>query len=440
MEGGEPDPRTGRPAQGWAIMDYIGQTQEVRMLSPTLTRIEDDVDVLMLVHPQTLPQTAQYAIDQFALRGGHILAFVDPQSWFQPVDPSDPRGAMAADRSSHLDTLLRSWGVSMDIKSIAGDQDKAQQVAAGVYLPVFVALDGDCLDGEDFTTRGLSAVKMLTPGSFEAIPDSGVSIDPLIRTSAAGGGSMDATMLQFGMNDPARLAEMFASDGKARNLAVRLHADSIQSAFPDGAPAPSEEAEEGSEASADEKPAHLSESSAPFHAVLIADSDILNDPLWVQRMGPYLMPNSGNGSLVVNILENLSGSSDLIGLRSREGFARPFTKKIELEMAARDRLQAKQDELESEIRQTEERLAALQAPGDSAGGLLLDEKQTQELENLQETMLQQRRESREVRRQLNSEIKALGTRLKIFNTLLIPALLLIVALLSAANGKRTRKA
>ncbi len=436
MDGGPPDPRTGRAAQRWAILDYISQTQEVRDLNATITSIEPDVDVLMLVHPQGLSDAALYAIDQFALRGGRILAFIDPHSWFQPTDPSDPRGAMAADRSSHLESLLTAWGVSLDTKSIAGDESKAQQVAAGIYLPLFVALDEECLNSEDFTTRGLSQVRMLTPGGFEALPDTGVTMDTLLATTDQGAGSMDATMLQMGMNDPSRLAEMFAPSGTPSNLAVRIHGDSIQSAFADGPPAQPA----GAEGPPAELPEHLAQSSAPFHAVLIADTDMLNDQLWVQRMGPYLMPSAGNGSLVVNILENLSGSSDLIGLRSREGFARPFTKKIELEMAARDRLQAKQDELESEIRQTEERLTALQAPGDSAGELLLDEEQTKELEALQATMVQQRKESREVRRQLNSEIKALGTRLKIFNTLLVPALLLIAALRSALNNKRVRKA
>ncbi len=433
LDGGAPDPRTGRPAQRWAILDYISQTQEVQTLEPTLTSVDADLDVLMLVHPQGLPDTALYAIDQFALRGGRVLAFVDPHCWFQPVDPSDPRGAMSADRSSHLETLLTRWGVSLDTQSIAGDQTKAQQVAAGVFLQVFLGLDGDCLDEKDFTTRGLSAVKMLTPGAFVALADSGLTVDPLMRTTEEGAGAMDATMLAMGMQDPSRMVEMFAAGGSPANLAIRVHGDTIQSAFQGGAPA----LPEGTET--DDRPAHLAQSSAPFHAVLVADADMLSDQLWVQRMGPYLMPSTGNGSFVVNVLENLSGSTDLIGLRSREGFARPFHKKAELEMAARKRLQSKQDELEAEIRSTEERLAALQAPGEAQGGLLLDDAQTEELEKLQETMLQQRKESREVRRQLNSEIKALGTRLKLFNTLLIPALLLIMALLTAANGKRKRK-
>ncbi len=436
MDGGAPDPRTGRAGQRWAILDYISQTQEVRSLNPQITSIDEDVDVLMLVHPQGLADSALYAIDQFALRGGHILAFVDPHSWFQPTDPSDPRGAMAADRSSHLEGLLTAWGVSLDNKSIAGDKTKAQQVATGVYLPVFVSLDGDCLNSDDFTTRDLAQIRLLTPGYFEPLPDTGVELDPLLQTTSEGAGTMDATMLQMGMSDPTRMADMFAVDGTPTRLAVRLHAASIQSAFADGAPAKPE----GEAGEAPELPEHLGQSSAPFHAVLVADSDMLSDQLWVQRMGPYLAPNAGNGSFVVNILENLSGSSDLIGLRSREGFARPFTKKIELEMAARERLQTKQDELEAEIRQTEDRLTALQAPGENAGELLLDEEQTKELESLQATMVQQRKESREVRRQLNSEIKALGTRLKIFNTLLVPALLLIAALLSAIHNKRARKA
>ena len=112
--------QTGRPGQPWVVYSQTEQLYTVRNLEPTLTSIENDVDVLVVVHPKNLPPAALYAIDQFALRGGRVLVFVDPdaQADQSAADPNNPMAQFMADKSSHFEPLLAAWGV--DFKSRPG--------------------------------------------------------------------------------------------------------------------------------------------------------------------------------------------------------------------------------------------------------------------------------------------------------------------------------
>ena len=449
LSGGPPDPRTRQPPQRWAIYDFIAQTLEVREVPTTAETIDPEIDVLMIVHPKELSPKTQYAIDQFALRGGRIMAFVDPFCFFDPAGQGDPRGAMSADRSSHMETLLAAWGVEMDSKTIVGDVDKGQAIPDGqggqTFAPVFMALDGESFDQTDLSLQDISGVSFLTAGGWQASEGATTQITPLVQTTANGSGTLDATAMQFGMMDFARLSEMFVPDNTPHATVIRLQGE-IQSAFPDGPPgdpaAEPEDAEGASEESdADESAAdeHLTSSAEPFHAVLFSDADLLADNLWVRRVGPFLSPQLGNGSLVVNLLENLTGSTDLINLRSREGYQRPFTKKAELEKAAGERLKQKAEEAEAAVEATNQRLTELQGPQETAGANLLSPEQAKEIEQLNKTLIQQRRELRDVRNQLNRDIKSLGTRMKLLNTVAVPVVLLVVLLvLAIVNSSKSR--
>ncbi len=441
LAGGPPNPMTRQPAQRWGIYDFIAQSLEVRDVPMTAESIDDEIDVLMLVHPKELSEQTQYAIDQFALRGGRIMAFVDPFCFFDPAG-QDPRGAMSADRSSHLERLLEAWGVTLEPNLIVGDEKKGQAIPTQngqAFAPIFMALDEESFDEQDLALKDISGVSFLTAGSWKATEGATTEIQPLVQTTAEGAGTLDGTAMQFGMVDFERLGDMFVTDQVPRSTVIRL-TGSLTSAFPDGPPQdPEAGTDDDAEGSEEAAPEHLSESSAPFHAVLISDADLLADNLWVQRIGPFLAPQLGNGSLVVNLLDNLTGSTDLISLRSREGYQRPFTKKVELEKAAGERLREKADEAEAAVEATNQRLLELQGPQDNAGGALLNPEQQAEIERLNATLLDQRRELREVRNQLNRDIESLGTRLKALNTFLVPVLLLLVLLgMAITNQSNSR--
>ncbi|HRV82209.1 MAG TPA: GldG family protein, partial [Planctomycetota bacterium] len=288
LTGGTPDPRTGRQSQPWTVYSLLSQALEVRNVETTAETIDPEIDVLMLVHPKELSDQTLYAIDQFALAGGRILAFVDPYCFFDPSAQGDPRmGGMGGDHSSHLDRLLEAWGVRLDASKLAGDKDKSQQIdspGGPIYCPVVLALDQDCMDPNDVAIRELSSLNLLLAGSFDSIEGSGVTVEPLLQTSADGAGTVDATLLQFGQPDFVRLTESFVPDGQRRAVAVRLTGD-VKTAFPDGPPPASEPKPEGADASTEAKPEHLAASKVPFHAVLVADADILADPLWTSDRG-----------------------------------------------------------------------------------------------------------------------------------------------------------
>ena len=118
------DPQSGRESSPPVVYTQAQQLFDVRNLAPATLAAKDlaDVTVLVIVHPKELPLAAQFAIDQFALRGGHIIAFVDPIAEQDPAGKNQQQymaqGQMMdpgnADKSSHLEKLLEAWGVDFD--------------------------------------------------------------------------------------------------------------------------------------------------------------------------------------------------------------------------------------------------------------------------------------------------------------------------------------
>ncbi len=440
LEGSAPmDPRNPQPPQAWAILDWIRQSLEVQILEPASTEIPAEVDVLMLVHPKELSPATEYAIDQFAMGGGRILAFVDPFSFFDPTQGNPQMGGMDANKTSSLPKLLTSWGVEIEEGKLVGDDELAQPVQGGARLPVFMNLLTDQLNGDDFVTSELGSLSVLAPGAIRAAADATTTMEVMASTTAAGAGTIDTMTLQFSQGDFSRVSDQFAADGQRRNIVVRVTGP-IESAFPDGAPADATVPEnEGDDSETDpddaeaDKPEHRA-STDSFEAIIVADSDVLADELWVRRQNflgqVILQAAAGNGSFVVNALENLSGSSDLISLRSREGFQRPFTRKDELREAAEAAYQAKNTELEARLQATEAKINELRRPEEGAS-LLVNEEQQAALEEFQEEYVGVRKELRDVKRQLNADIETLGTRLKWLNIAAVPLGLMLIGLLTA---------
>jgi ABC-type uncharacterized transport system involved in gliding motility auxiliary subunit len=218
-------------------MSLARQLFEVRSLAPTATRIDPDVNVLVLVHPKNLPPATQFAIDQFALRGGHILLFVDPLSEndVSGADSQNPMAAMVADKSSHLEALLSAWGVQFDPGKVVADRGRALSVTMREgeepveHLGV-LGLDQSSIS-DDVITAGLSNINMAMAGALALIKGSQVRFEPLLQSSA------DAALLPAArfrlLMDPASLLDGLPS-GQRYTLAARHRP--IRTAFPDDRP------------------------------------------------------------------------------------------------------------------------------------------------------------------------------------------------------------
>jgi len=436
------DPQGGGMRPAWVVYSEAKQLFDVRPLSPTAAKIDPDTNVLVLVHPKNLSPATEFAIDQYALRGGHILLFVDPLADFDhsDADPQNPMAAMTADKSSHFAPLLTAWGVQFNPAVVVADRGHAlsvtmQQGAEPVLHLGVLGLGKDSFTADDVITAGLSNVNVATAGALEPLKDAKTRFEPLLQSST------DTELLPVArfrmLMDPAGLLDGFKPSGRRYTLAARVSGP-VQTAFPAGPPAG---------VTLPPGQLDLKVSAKPLNLIVFADTDMLSDFLWVRSQdffGQRLTQAwASNGDLVQNALDNLSGSADLISVRGRATFTRPFERVEKLRRAANERFHAKEQELEQQLQATEEKLTALEAKGGdkpSSAALLVTPEQEQEIEHFQLEKLRIRKELRAVRAGLDADIKNLGTTLKIINIIAVPALFAALALLIAAWRRRSRNA
>lgn len=433
------DPMTGQMREPWAVLAQAEQLFTVRNLEPGLSRIDADVDVVMVVHPKELPPPALFALDQYALRGGRLLVFVDPlaEQDSAGADPSNPLAQMQANRSSQLGPLLAAWGVDFNPGEVVGDLANALSVTmrpgeAPVRHLGFLGLDSAAFNAEDVVTAGLSSVNLATTGHVRPAKGAQTRFEPLLESSAQ---AAPLPVERFAMLfDPASLHDGFRPTGQRYAFAARISGNA-RSAFPDGPPAG---------ASLPQGEAPLKASSKPLNLIVFADTDLLSNYLWVREQNFFgqrlAQAWAGNGDLIWNALDNLAGSSDLISVRGRATYTRPFERVEELRRAAEARFRVKEQELEAELGATEEKLSQLQSRQDDQAALILSPEQEREIARFQEEKRRIRKELRDVRLQLDQDIERLGSQLKFANVVATPALFALLALLVAALRRRRRRA
>jgi ABC-type uncharacterized transport system involved in gliding motility auxiliary subunit len=433
---------TGQMRDPWVVMQQLEQLFTVRMLTPEMTSIDKDIDVLMLVHPKALSQAALYAIDQFVLRGGRALVFVDPQAESDPAggqQPGNPFGNMGGDRSSSLGPLFTAWGVEFNPRQVVGDLQYALTVNTRTGEPArhiaFIGFDKAAFNAKDVITAALGSINAATVGSLTFKGASGLSFEPLLQSSAEAG-VLPVERFAF-LADPASLRDGFRPTGERYVIAARL-SGKLRTAFPNGNPATSASAPPSADTVA------LKESAQPANLVIVADTDILTDNLWVRNQSffgqRFATAWANNGDFVFNAIDNLTGNGDLISIRGRASFVRPFQRVDALRRDAEDRFRAKEQELQQQLRDTEQKLTELQSRRSDQSSLILTPEQEKELTRFQDEKVRVRRELREVRHGLDQEIERLGTVLKVLNIALVPVLILIAALVTFVWRRRRRTA
>jgi ABC-type uncharacterized transport system involved in gliding motility auxiliary subunit len=430
---GQFDQQSGRMTPGWASIAQLHEQMQVRTLAPDIGAIEQDVSLLLVVHPKELPAKTLYAIDQFVMRGGKLMAFVDPQSENDPAGQQGGPMSMVP-RSSTLGPLLDAWGVSFDQGKVLGDRGLGLTVSLRQGEPpsqhvAIVGLNRESMNTKDVVTSTLDSINVMTAGVLSKKKDATIEFEPLLQSSTDSE-LLPVMRLAF-LPDSRALLEDFKPTGERYVVAARVHGK-LKSAYPNGAP-------EGAE-----KGEHKAESAGDADLIVVADTDILADPLWVRTQNVFgqhfAMAWANNGDFVANAVDNLAGSGDLISIRGRQSFFRPFTRVDDLRRHADEQLRAKEKELDTELKDTERKLSELEAGRSSAGSLVLTPEQEAELNRFQQERVRVRKELRDVRRSLDVEIEGLGTRLKVLNIALMPALLAIGAILLAITRRRRLRA
>ncbi|MEM7754250.1 MAG: Gldg family protein [Planctomycetota bacterium] len=452
MDGSPPNPMTRtRGTPPWQIIPEIESTLEVRRLDTTIDEIPGDIDVLMLAHPKGLSDQTLYAIDQFALRGGRILAFVDPHAETDPAarpDPQNPLAAAQADTTSELGPLLAAWGVEMPTDQIAGDLKFALDVNAGgtpgrpeiVPYVAYLSLRDEAFDADDPVTGRLGVVNVASAGFLSQADGATTTFEPVVQTSIEAAPVTAQRVKLF--PDPAGILNDFFPQDEPLTLAARV-AGPISTAFPDGPPSAANNDADGSLTDTN----HLTESAEPLNAVVVADVDMLSDRFWIQALSLGGMTLgyerlADNGALVAGLLDQLAGSEDLLALRARGEFRRPFTLIEEMQRRADAEFRAEEQRLEQEIEQVQERISELQLARGDAGdpsSLVLTPEQQAELDRLQDELIASRKQLRQVQLNLRQDIENLETRLKLINTAAVPVLLSLFAVgLAVTRSVRRR--
>ncbi|MBB3227469.1 ABC-type uncharacterized transport system involved in gliding motility auxiliary subunit [Luteibacter sp. Sphag1AF] len=410
--------------QPWTIMRQLEQLADVKMIDPSgLTRIDDRLKVLLLIHPKHLPVDAQYALDQFVLRGGHLVVFVDPDAEMDTSPLVDTHGVID-DHDSDLRRLFDAWGVVYDPTKVVLDRSQSLTIELNgnsLSHPAMLGLSAQDLNHDDVVTASLQRLNFSTSGHFELAPTTHAQMLPLVQTSD------DATLVaadrvREASSDPSALLADYAPTRERYILAARLR-DTFHSAFPER-----------------QGKGHLDQAAAPGEVVLVADTDLLTDRLWVEvqpLLGQQQMTAfANNGDFIANLVDNLSGSSALLSIRGRASSQRPFTKVRALQAAADRKFLVKKRELESELYETQRRLSELQPGKGTSSAANATAEQRREVEQYLQRKLAIGKELREVQHQLNAEIDALGLRLKFINIVLVPVLVALVGLLFGWRRQR----
>ena len=408
------DPRSFQPTPGWIFMDQLKELFQIEKIDELSLDAIGSADLLLLIHPGALEEEALYAVDQHVMSGGKLIVFVDPLA--EMVAPEASGMSIPSGNSSELNRLTATWGVSLRNGEVLGDSEAALMVGGADGAPVrhlgILGFTNQYFSGDDIVTADLESINFSTAGILDVDEVDGIDAKSLIASSSAAG-SLDAIQFQF-LNDPAELQQGFQSTGENYSVAVRLSGKSLSS-FP--------------EMSGEET--HIAETNQ-LNVVIVADTDVLSDRLWVQIQNFFgqqvASAFADNGSFVANLVENLSGSSALIEVRSRGQFSRPFVVVEELRRLAEAKYLKNAEDLQARLAETDRQLSELESARVDDGLLTLSTEQEAALVNFQDEKLRIRKDLREVRHRLDQDIEQLGGKLKFINILLMP-LLLTLALL-----------
>ena len=394
----------------WMFVTELKKNYEVREISPTADRIDDSVDLLMIIHPKDLSPALRYAVDQYVLKGKNAMVFADPYSVSDP--PRSPSKA-----SSAMAELFKAWGIEVTLDKAVTDLDFSTRLRGQNQEvednPFWLSVPSQALNRENIITAQLESMLLPVAGSVSKAPDSPYTYETLLKSSPNASLS-DTMMVRFGTDD---LRQDFTAAGTPFDLAAQI-TGTFKTAFPDGKPdAPEDTPDTPSGAE------QIKEGLGPATIVVIGDADLLFDNYYVnhQNFLGFKISRMFNDNLnfVLNGDEMLIGSRALIGIRSRGKFERPFTRVQELEKIAQARWLAREQELMRKVDETNEKLQQLEQQKDVSQQLIVSEAQEAEIRKFQEERRRINKELKTVRRNLRADIESLGNTVKFINTFLM---------------------
>lgn len=456
---GEPRSRANRFGKPWTIIRQLSARFTLRRVANETGPLNaDKLDVLMVVHPKRLSPAALYAIDQYVLKGGKAIFFIDPHA---ETASRRSRFGLNFDTGSDLPGLLEAWGIEVVKDRVVGDPSVAVRVRTPgtggrpqqiVEYLVWMSLGKRNINRDDIVTTDLQRINLASAGIIRKIKGSKIELVPLLISSPQSM-QIDANLIRY-RPDILKLAADFKSGGRALIMAARLRGK-VKTAFPKGPPPkkkkkdakkPAQKDAKKKDAKKTAKPKHLSQSLKGINIVIVADTDLMDDRFWVTQRSYYgnqvAVAVADNGAFIINALDNLAGNGALIGLRSRGQAARPFTLVQDIQRKASLRLRAKERDLVEKLKEARGKLAELRTKTDATGKTILSPAQIKAIVDFRNDVLRTRKDLRAVQLAMRRDIDRLETRLQFLTIGAMPLLIALLALLIGVvrRWRRRRRA
>ncbi len=438
----------GQPAGGsqpWTIVNELKNDFNVKRVGMDIDKVDDDIKLLLVIAPKDITDKAQYAIDQFIMRGGKLVAFLDAQCLADQRQQNQMMANMGGGGSS-LDKLLKAWGIQFDTGKVVADMKYKMQLRGRSgepqEAPAWLGLTSDAVNKDDVATSQLDNIWLPLCGAFTGTPVAGLKETVLLHSSKDS--QLVEAMLANLSGD--NIMKEFKPSGVSYSLAIRL-TGKFKTAFPDGAPQEKKDEKADGDKKPEEKKAgdSLKETKGDNAVVLFGDADMLYDPFTMRRIdspfGALQMAMNANLNLAQNVVEQMTGDSNLIAVRSRAALSRPFTRVKEMETAANEKFQSEIKRLEDSAADSQRKINEMQAQKkDKDQRFILSPEQRTELEKLRKEEAETRKRLKQVQKDLRKEVVSLQTRLKWINILAVPLAVTATGIVIAIVNRRKTSA
>ena len=425
----------------WVVIEQLQQLFEVREIEMTAESVDEEVTVLIVIHPKAISETTEYALDQFLLKGGNLLVFLDPLALTDP-QPSSNNMMGPPPSTSNLPNLLKAWGLEFDSGKVLADMSFAKEISFGQgpaqIQPAVLFVNDNGINRSNVVTAQIDQLLMPFAGAFSGEPLEELEQTVLIHSTEQSQ-LVDGFMARLAGQ---QIARDFAAEDKKRHIALRLDGK-FKTAFSEGKPKTEEDSNEEEDIDKEDEEEEteeesLKESKEDGAVVLFGDADFLADPFSVRVenfFGARLISTiNGNLALAQNLVEQLAGDNRLIHVRSRASMNRPFTRIQRKQREAEEKYRSEIRALEEKRQQTQTKLNELQRNRtDVSQGqrFVLSKEQQAELEKLRKQEVETNRQLKTMRRDLRKEVDALETFWKWLNIAFMPVVVAFIGIFTA---------
>jgi len=420
----------------WIVYNRIKEFFEVKRIHEKTRKISDDLELIMIIHPQEVPERILYMFDQFVLRGGKLLIFLDPNAEVERFRTEQQQStSVSRNNSSTLKELLDRWGVELVEDKVVGDLLSARRVSIGTdaqpsvtdYI-AWLDIKSEYIDSSHQATSKVKNLTFATAGILKHNNRNSIEFKKLVWSTKQ---SMQIDVEEVRSSpDPTTLLRNFVPSNEELVLAAEINGNFVSN-FPDGPPK--------TDRDNFKKENHLQNSVKPSSLIIVSDVDMLYDEYWIRFTESGAAPISNNADFAINLLEYLNGTEDLIGLRGKGTSLATFTRVERIQKEAEQKYRSKEQELLDKLNDYQQKLKKIESgKGNEEGKDIISEDETSEIEKFRSEMVRVRTELRQVQNALRVNIEKLDSQLKFFNIFLVPILLVILSIILSLIRRKKR--